>query len=329
MAGFPRILPLVAVAIGGVLAVNALRGAPNLIGAAQSFAEGSFGAKNSADSLSKASGGSASPAPTPAPVCAPTAAELAKEAGLSPAELQVLQSLGDRRGQLDQREQGMDTQVQLIAAAENKLDDRIKDMNALKQNITDLLGQADAQQQAETDRLVTVYEKMKPKDAAARITLLDDSVRLPMAAKMKPAILAAILGFMTPEDAKVLTEKLSQRVKGSAAITGAQAALNPPATPASPAPAPAMAQNKAATVPTTTASTKDQPTPAAKPVRTAKAKPKAKPKAPKTDVAANDKAAVAAVGDTSKAPAPTAPPAAPKPATGAATQPAPSGAKSG
>ena len=326
MAGIPRILPLVAVAIGGVLAVNALRGAPNLIGAAKSFAEDAVGTKATPAVTPGQSilGGPAPTAPpTPAPVCAPTAAELAKEAGLSPAELQVLQSLGDRRGELDQREEGLDTQVQLIAAAEAKLDDRIKDMNSLKQNIQDLLGQADAESQAETDRLVTVYEKMKPKDAAARMTLLDDSVRLPIAAKMKPAILAAILGFMQPEDAKVLTEKLAQRVKGSAAITGAQTALNPPAaTPPTATPPPATAQNNPATAPATASAAKDQTAPAAKPIRTARAKPRPKPKAaPKTDVAANAKSAAAAAGDTSTKTAAAAPASssASKPAAGATT----------
>src|ERR1700761_5614413 len=159
MAGVPRLLPLVAVAIGGVLAVNAVRGAPNLIGAATSFAEGAGAKAGSAMPPIAAAGGgppaSRAPAPpcapaasvAPAPACAPSAADLAKEAGLSPAELQVLQSLGARRGQLDQREQSLDTQVQLIAAAEAKLDARIAQMNGLKGDIQTLLGQADQAQQ--------------------------------------------------------------------------------------------------------------------------------------------------------------------------------------
>ncbi|MBV9508726.1 MAG: MotE family protein [Caulobacteraceae bacterium] len=232
MAGVPRLLPLVAVAIGGVLAVNALRGAPNLVGAAQSFAEGAVSARAAAKPASSVlpslNVGPAPPAGA-VPACAPSAADLAKEAGLSPAELQVLQSLGARRGQLDQREQSLDTQVQLIAAAEAKLDGRIQQMNSLKAEIQALLGQADSQQQAETDRLVTVYEAMKPKDAAARMTLMDDSVRLPMAAKMKPRKLADILAQMPPEDAKNLSEKLAQRLNGSQAVAAAQATLTPQA----------------------------------------------------------------------------------------------------
>jgi flagellar motility protein MotE (MotC chaperone) len=336
MTGMPRLLPLVAIAIGGVLAVNALRGAPNLIGAAKGFAEDTLSAKPAASSANPtASIGGLTPVsnvtPASARACAPSAAELAKEAGLSPAELQVLQSLGNRRGELDQREQSLDTQVQLIAAAEAKLDSRIKDMNSLKQNIQDLLGQANAQQNAETDRLVVVYEKMKPKDAAARMTLLDDSVRLPIAAKMKPAILAAILGLMPPEDAKTLTEKLAKRVSGAQAVSAAQTALNPPQTAA----APANANVQAKSAPTQTASNapsdtaaapaKDQAAPAAKPVRTAKAKPKPRPKAAKTAFAANDRPSVIASGDTSPKPLAGASPAAALSAKPAAN-PGPSGA---
>jgi flagellar motility protein MotE (MotC chaperone) len=290
MAGMPRLLPLVAVAIGGVIAVNAVRGAPQLIGFAKAFAEDSAsskaGAKPAMSPTATIGGDPTQAKPGPAPACAPSAAELAKEAGLSPAELQVLQSLGARRGELDQREEGLDTQVQLIAAAEAKLDARIQEMNGLKSDIQGLVGQADAQQQAETTRLINVYEKMKAKDAAARITLMDDSVRLPMAAKMKPAILAAVLAAMPAEDAKNLTEKLAHRVDNAKSVQEAKTALNPPAAPPPTATAAAAPADSSA------------PPAVAKRAPRAKAKALAAAKKP-TDVAAAD---TAAAGDTSKKP---------------------------
>ena len=241
MSRMPRILPLVAVAIAGVIAINALEGGSGLVGAVKSFAEDVVSPRSAKPAVAgDASIASAIPAKPPAQVCAPTAAELAKEAGLSPAELQVLQSLGSRRGQLDQRETDLDTQVQLIAAAEAKLDARIAQMNGLKGDIQGLLNQGDQKQQAESDRLVRVYEAMKPKDAAARITLMDDSVRLPMTAKMKERALAAILAQMPVDDAKALTEKLANRVGGSQSLADARNALNPNTAPAQ------AAQNQAA-----------------------------------------------------------------------------------
>jgi flagellar motility protein MotE (MotC chaperone) len=283
MSRIPRLLPLTAVAIGGVLAINAVARGPAMFSAAQAFAEDVVSSKASAKPAVAADASvsaAAAAAAKPAPVCAPTAAELAKEAGLSPAELQVLQSLGDRRGQLDQREQDLDTQVQLMAAAETKLDARIKEMNGLKTDIQGLLGQADDQQAAETGRLIRVYEAMPPKDAAARMALMDDTVRLPIASKMKERILAAVLAKMDPADAKSLTEKLARRVGSAQAVANARSAVNPAATPAAPAlaAAPAPADQAASqTPPGDDASAAPAPKPAAKPHRlAAKARPRAR-----------------------------------------------------
>lgn len=253
MKNVPRILPLVGVAVGGVLAVNALAGAkslPDMISGAKAFAEGvakpdAKGDKGhgeaapSAEGAGKDAAGAAPNASLPPRVCAPSASDLAKEAGLSPAELRILQSLGARRGQLDQREQDIDVQLQLLAAAEAKLDAKVKALNGLKGDIQGLLGQADSQKSAEVDRMVTVFSGMKPKDAAARMTILDDAVRVPIAAKMKERTLAMILANMAPSDAKVLTEKLANRFAGDAIAKGkAAVAENGAVAPADAAAAP-------------------------------------------------------------------------------------------
>ena len=226
MKNVPRILPIVGVAVVGVLAVNALAGAksvPDLLSGAKAFAEGV--AKPDADkAASAADAGKDAAAKAPPAICAPSSSDLAKEAGLSPAELRVLQSLGQRRGQLDQREQDIDVQLQLLAAAEAKLDAKMKALNGMKGEIQGLLGQADAQKEAEAMRMVTVYSAMKPKDAAARMSVLDDSVRLPIAAKMKERTLSMILANMSPADAKILTERLANRLSADA-IAKQRAAL--------------------------------------------------------------------------------------------------------
>ncbi len=256
MKNMPRILPLVGVAIGGVLAINALAGAkdlPSLLTGARAYAEeaaakttksakGEKAAKPGDPSAVAPTGeakdavAAALPPPTivPRAACAPTAAELAKEAGLSPAELQVLQSLGSRRGELDKREDDLSTQLALMAAAEAKLDAKVKAMTALKADVQGLLAQADGREATEVDRLVKVFEGMKAKDAAPRMVLLDDSVRLPIAAKMKERALSAIIAQMPPTEAKRLTESLSRRFSaaqalGQKAIAQADPAAAPPA----------------------------------------------------------------------------------------------------
>lgn len=252
MKTIPRILPLVGVAVVGVLAVNAMAGAkslPDMLGGARAFAEGiakpdaKAAEGEKAKSAESAGQDAAAAGALPPRVCAPSATDLAREAGLSPAELRILQSLGARRGQLDQREQDIDVQLQLLAAAEAKLDAKVKALNGLKGDIQGLLGQADTQKSAEVDRMVTVFSSMKPKDAAARMTILDDAVRLPIAAKMKERTLSMILANMAPTDAKVLTERLANRFAGDAIAKGKAAIADNAAQPA------AGAQGKQAAAP--------------------------------------------------------------------------------
>lgn len=227
MKNVPRILPIIGVTVVGVLAVNALAGAksmPDMLSGAKAFAEGVTKTDGEKAASAADAGKDAAAKAAPPRICAPSASDLAKEAGLSPAELRVLQSLGQRRGQLDQREQDIDVQLQLLAAAEGKLDAKMKALNGMKGEIQGLLGQADAQKETESLRMVTVYSAMKPKDAAARMSVLDDSVRLPIASRMKERTLSMILANMSPNDAKILTERLANRLS-SEAIAKQRAAL--------------------------------------------------------------------------------------------------------
>ncbi|HQT55083.1 MAG TPA: hypothetical protein PKX06_16640, partial [Phenylobacterium sp.] len=144
--------------------------------------------------------------------------------------------------------------------------------------------QADGKEQGEVDRLVKVFEGMKAKDAAPRMVLLDDSVRLPIAGKMKERSLSAIIAAMPPAEAKRLTESLSRRfadarrvaanAEGAASNAAAnvaapkQASIDPTA---EPAPAPKAAPRKAA--PKKVAARK--PAPKAAPVQQAAAAPAA------------------------------------------------------
>ena len=273
MPRMPRLLPLVAVAAGGVLASNAVENGPGLIGAARAFAEGVSHRPASSAAASNATAPAtpdASMPAKPAPICAESAEQIAKDAGLSPAELQIIQNLQSRRTDLDSREQGFSTQLALIQAAEAKVDAKIAILTQLKTDMTGMLGQLDAKQQAEVDRLVKVYSDMKPKDAGARFTLLPDAVRLPIAAAMKEKVLAGILSNMSPVDAKTLTEALAARFLAQAnairqqvappAPGAAPGAATPAATPPAPA-APAPQQVAQATPPAATPAATSAATP--------------------------------------------------------------------
>jgi flagellar motility protein MotE (MotC chaperone) len=229
MARIPRLLPLIAIAIGGVVAVRAVGVAPELFSGAKAWAE------------EAAPAGAAAPKPTQA-ACALSPDQLAQQAGISPAELKIIQSLSARRTELDARDQDFATTLPLMVAAEQKIDAKVKALEALKAEMKGLLGQVDEREKVEIDRLVQVYSAMRPKEAAPVLASLDDRVRLPVAAAMRPRTLAAIMAQMSPAQAKELTEKLAARFQAqqmAARAAAAQAAEPEPAPVAAPAATPA------------------------------------------------------------------------------------------
>jgi flagellar motility protein MotE (MotC chaperone) len=276
MARIPRLLPLIAVAIGGVVAVRAVGAGPDLLSGARAWAE---------EATAEASAVAAPPRPAPA-VCALTPEQLAQQVGVSPAELNILQSLMKRRTELDARDSDFASTLPLMAAAEQKLDAKIQALNALKGEINGLIGQVDAREKAETDRLVAVYSAMRPREAAAVFATLDDSVRLPVASAMRPRTLAAVMAQMQPAAARELTEKLARRYQAqqlaakAAVASAAEPAPQPAASPAPPAadaPKPAAAAPAATPAPRRPAArqpARQQPTAAARPATAETAGPR-------------------------------------------------------
>ncbi len=249
MAKLPRLLPLIAVAIGGVVAVRAVGAGPDLFQGARAWAE---------EATEAAAASVTTPAATTPPpaVCALTPEQLAQQAGISPAELRIIQSLSARRTELDARDADFATTLPLMVAAEQKLDAKITALNAIKAEVQTLLGQVDEREAAETARLVAVYSAMRPREAAAIFTTLDDSVRLPIAAAMRPRGLSAIIAQMPAPAARELTEKLARRFQAQQLAARAAAASAPAATTetaaataAAAAPTPTQAAAPAATPP--------------------------------------------------------------------------------
>ena len=284
MSKLPRLLPLIAIAIGGVVAVRAAGVAPDLFQGATAWAQEAVTAETPGEG-----GGAAAAKPVPA-VCALTPEQLAQQAGISPAELRIIQSLSKRRDALDARDADFATTLPLMVAAEQKLDAKLQALEALKGEIATLVGQVDEKEKAETDRLVAVYSAMRPKEAAAVFNTLDDSVRLPVAAAMRPRTLAAIMAQMPPAGARELTEKLAKRFQAQqfAARAAAATAGAAPATPAvvptaAPAATPAPTRTAAPAAATPAATTPAAPAaqPAAQPARRPAPRPAAQRPAPR------------------------------------------------
>ena len=72
----------------------------------------------------------------------------------SASEVDVVNSLSKRRRELDKRESQLNTQANMITAAEQRVDAKIAQLKQLQAQITQLLGQRDEVQKAQVAALV-------------------------------------------------------------------------------------------------------------------------------------------------------------------------------
>ena len=142
----------------------------------------------------------------------------------SAGERALLERLQKRREELDARARELDLRESLLKAAEKKLETEQPPGKPGAKSGGEgggVAGQGrDEAESARFKSVVTIYETMKPKDAAKIFDRLDIRVLLEMASQIKPQIMSAIMAQMTPEAAERLTIEL-------AAKSGAERTLNP------------------------------------------------------------------------------------------------------
>lgn len=151
---------------------------------------------------------------------APAAETKAPETGpLSPAteagaERTLLERLGLRRSELDKREEELADREALLQAAEKRLAERTEELKKLE---AELKAQTD-QRNAELTSLkpiITIYETMKPKDAARVFEKLEFPVLLSVSTAMNPRKLSDILSQMDPALAGKLTKTMSGAMRAA------------------------------------------------------------------------------------------------------------------
>jgi flagellar motility protein MotE (MotC chaperone) len=198
-----RLMPAAMITVAAVLGLKA-------IGMAESVAE-TAGADAAVQSQSAEAATQTTPAAPAQNQCAPPS--LAEMAGLSAAEVQVLEALSERRETLDARGQQLETQDALMLAAEQRLNERLAELRQLETTVNELLGHLDEEQERRVNSLVDVYQRMRAKDAAEVFDGLDDAVLVQVASRMRQANLAEVMGRMNPDRARRLTQMLADRAR--------------------------------------------------------------------------------------------------------------------
>lgn len=146
-------------------------------------------------------------------------------------EKTLLERLAQRRKLIEDKEKSISEREALLAAAEQRLEQRISELKAADSDLKATM-EAKKAEQVSIKPLVTMYETMKPKEAARifeKIQLVD---LLPIAQAMNPRKLSEILAQLDPAIAGKLTLGMTP---GSATRQAAQVSNSLPELPDLPA----------------------------------------------------------------------------------------------
>lgn len=127
------------------------------------------------------------------------------------SERAVLERLQSRRQEIETRAREVDIRENLIKSAEKRIEGRIEELKATEARITVAGQQKDEAEAQRFKGIVTMYENMKPKDAAKVFDRLEMSVLFEIASQIAPRKMSDIMGQMQPESAERLTVELARR----------------------------------------------------------------------------------------------------------------------
>ncbi len=147
-------------------------------------------------------------------------------------EVELLQSLSKRREELERWENNIQLKESMLDATQKRIDDKIKQIEMMKKQVSTLLAQYNQQEDAKIHSLVKIYENMKPSEAARIFDEVEMPILLLVIDSMAEKKAAPILAAMTPQKAKQLTVELANERKINTKITsGAESQTIAPPSP--------------------------------------------------------------------------------------------------
>lgn len=129
----------------------------------------------------------------------------------APAPDALLAALKQREGDLDTREKTIADRAQALNVAEAKLAEQLAAFEKARGQLESTLASADQAAEKDIDRMTTVYEKMRPADAAKILDKMDVTFAGGLLARMRPEIAAQVMAGMSPEAAYAVTVSVTSR----------------------------------------------------------------------------------------------------------------------
>ncbi|MEZ5690870.1 MAG: hypothetical protein R3D71_04305 [Rickettsiales bacterium] len=150
---------------------------------------------------------------------------VSKEAGttidsrFSKVEIELLESLSERRRELEIWEKNIQIKESMLDATEKRIENKIAQIEAMKKQVAMLLEEYNVKEDAKINSLIKIYENMKPAEAARIFDEVEMPILLLVIDGMAEKKAAPILAAMSPKKAKQLTVELANERKINTKIT--------------------------------------------------------------------------------------------------------------
>jgi flagellar motility protein MotE (MotC chaperone) len=131
--------------------------------------------------------------------------------GVSPSERAILERLQARRQELEARAREIDIRESLLKSAEKRVESRVEELKGVESRISVATEQKSEADAARFKGIITMYEAMKPKDAAKVFDRLEMPVLIEIASQIAPRKMSDILGLMQTDAAERLTVEMARR----------------------------------------------------------------------------------------------------------------------
>ncbi|MCG7628182.1 hypothetical protein MHM88_10215 [Epibacterium sp. MM17-32] len=140
------------------------------------------------------------------------AGPMTRQAVPDSAEMQaMLAAFKKREAMLDEREAEIEDRMKALEIADEAIEKKLTDLQQAEQKLLATLALADGAAEADVTTLTSVYEQMKPKDAAALFEEMDPSFAAGFLARMRPDAAAGIMAGLSPEAAYTISVVLAGR----------------------------------------------------------------------------------------------------------------------
>lgn len=123
----------------------------------------------------------------------------------------LMDELAARESRLRAEEERILVRTRALEVAKQAIDKKLVALTEAEERLRETIALADGAAEGDLTQLTSVYERMKPKEAAALFETMDPQFSAGFLGRMKPEVAAAILAKLTPQVAYSISVILAGR----------------------------------------------------------------------------------------------------------------------